>query len=100
MPDTTVTIASDGTATPSDIRVRPGDTVSFHADGADVVLCLDPARFFGGDRYEIPSGKNVDLTVQSSARGSFEFITIVGDLDAACRGTRDKDRSGGSGGID
>lgn len=99
MNDVTVTISSDGTPSPSTVRVQPGDTVSFHADGADVVLCVDPGSFFGGTRYEIPSGETVDLTVQSGASGAFEFVVAVGDLGAPCRGGRDKDRPGGGGGI-
>ena len=98
MNDVTVTISSDGTASPSDIRVRPGDTVSFHADGADVVLCVDPEAFFGGTRYEISDGETVDLTVQAGASGRFEFMTVVGDLSASCKGSREKDRPGGGGG--
>ncbi len=98
MSSITVTIASDGTTTPSDIQAGPGDTVSFHADGADAVLCLDPEAFFGGSRYEIPNGETVGLTVQPDASGRFEFIVVVGDLTASCRGSRDK-QMGGTGGI-
>lgn len=93
----TVTIASDGTTSPSDIQARPGDTVSFHADGADAVLCLDPETFFGGSRYEIPDGETADLTVQPDASGRFEFVVQVGDLSADCRGRRDKEYGGGGG---
>ncbi|PAP75158.1 hypothetical protein [Rubrivirga marina] len=98
MPDVKVTIASDGTPSPSDIPAGPGDTVSFHADGADVVLCIDPKSFFGGARYEIPMGQVEALTVQPDARGSFEFMTLVGDLSAPCKGGRDKQYTGGGGG--
>ena len=98
MSSITVTIASDGTTSPSDIQARPGDTVSFHADGADAVLCLDPEAFFGGSRYEIPDGETADLTVQPDASGRFEFIVVVGDLAASCRdGRRDKVIGGGGG---
>lgn len=99
MSDITVTIAGDGTPTPSDIQVQAGDTVSFHAEGADIVLCVDPASFFGGERYEIPNGAAADLTVQPGASGSFEYITIPGDLDALCRGRRDRSGGGGGGGM-
>ncbi|WP_420456326.1 hypothetical protein [Rubrivirga sp.] len=99
MSSITVTIASDGTTTPSDIQASPGDTVSFHADGADAVLCLHPEAFFGGSRYEISNGETVDLTVQPDASGRFDFIVVVGDLTASCRdGSRDK-HMGGSGGV-
>ena len=99
MSDITVTIASDGTPSPAHVQASPGDTVSFHADGADVVLCIDPDRFFGHERYEIPDGESVALTVQSGAPDAFKFITRVGDLNAPCRGGRDKTSGGGGGGI-
>ncbi|MDX1420746.1 MAG: hypothetical protein R3181_12320 [Rubricoccaceae bacterium] len=96
MSDVTVTIASDGTPTPSDIQISPGDTVSFHADGADIVLCVDPGEYFGEERYAIPNGETVHLTMQADASGSFEYITLVGDLSADCYDGRDK-RGGGGG---
>ena len=102
MSATTVTIAADGTPSPSDVRASPGDAVSFRADGADVVLCVAPTSVFGGERYEIAAGGTLDLTVQSGATGAFEFLTHVGDLAVRCRdGSRDKGRGGrGAGGID
>ena len=97
MSDITVTIDRDGTPTPGKIQVQPGDTVSFRSEEVDAVLCIAPAQFFGDERYEIPGGKMVALTVQPGASGSFEFITRVGDLNAPCRGPRDKAGNGGGG---
>lgn len=98
MSDITVTISSDGTPSPSSIQVQPGDTVSFRSERADAVLCIDPAAFFGGERYEIPGEKTLDLTVQPEASGSFKYIIRTGDLNAPCRGPRDR-AGGGGGGI-
>ncbi|WP_412069604.1 hypothetical protein [Rubrivirga sp. IMCC43871] len=84
MSSVTVTIASDGTFSPSTLTVHQGDTVSWVADGADAVVCIDPADYFGGDRFEIPNGQTLDLTVQCGPIGGFDFIVIVGDLSVSC----------------
>ena len=98
MADTTITIASDGTPSPERVQVGPGDTVTFRADGADVVLCVLPETFFGEGRYAIPDGESTSLTVQpGNESGTFDFMTQVGDLTADCKGRRDK-RMGGLGG--
>ena len=84
-----LTIATDGTITPTNIHVNPGDTVSFHADGDDAVLCVDPDILFGAERYEIPDGDTITLTVQNDATHiTFAFLTVMGDLTAACGGAR------------
>lgn len=88
MSTVTVTIASDGTPTPSALTVAQGDTVTWVANGADVVLCIDPAAYFGGSRFEIPNGDTLDLTVVSGPIGGFDFITKVGDLTEDCGGSR------------
>lgn len=93
-----VTIDSQGTPTPDPIQAGLGDIVAFHADGADVVVCIDPASYFGGERFEIANGDTLDLPVQSVAGGGFEYIVKVGDLSAPCtggRGTKDGSGQGG-----
>ena len=97
MSTVTITLASDGTPSPSSVQVNPGDTLRFHADGADAVVCIHPAEYFGGERFAIPSGETADLTVQPEASGSFEYIVTVGDLEASCRGSREKAMAGGGG---
>lgn len=90
----TVTISSDGTFSPNTIAPNPGDVVSFRAEGADVVLCVDPSTVFGAERYPIADGSTADLTVQEEAiHIDFAYVACVGDLDAACGGCR-----GGEGG--
>ncbi|GIV57724.1 MAG: hypothetical protein KatS3mg042_0637 [Rhodothermaceae bacterium] len=90
----TVTISSDGTFSPDPISPNPGDTVAFMADGTDVVLCVEPASLFGGERYEIPAGTTLPLEVQPDAiHISFAYVAILGDLSADCVGAR-----GGEGG--
>lgn len=89
-----VTISSDGAFSPNTIAPDPGDVVSFRADGADVVLCVDPSTVFGGERYPIADGSTADLTVQDDAiHVDFAYVALVGDLEAACGSFR-----GGEGG--
>lgn len=106
MADATITIAANGTPSPdpATLTFDSGDTVTFVADGADVVLCTAPPNFFGGVRHEIPDGESIDLTVSPSASGSFEYVIKTGDLDAKCKGGRgpgtdDPAASGGGGGT-
>ena len=96
MANVTVTIAPDGTPTPSSIQVDPGDTVGFHADGVDVVLCVLPKTVFGSMSFIIPEDTTLNLLVQNFASsGPFEYITLVGDLEAECEGRGDEDGEGG-----
>jgi len=93
-----VTIAADGSFSPDPISPDPGQVVTFQADGQDVVLCVDPASVFDGERFEIPNGGAVDLTVQPSAvHVSFAYVAIMGDLASECRGARGGEGSGTTG---
>ncbi len=93
-----VTIAADGSFSPDPISPDPGQVVSFHADGQDVVLCVDPETVFGGERFEIPNGSAADLTVQPGAvHVAFAYVAVMGDLGAACTGARGGEGSGTTG---
>lgn len=92
----TITIAGDGTPAPPYITINEGDTVRFQAE-ADAVLCVDPESVFGAERFEIPANSAVDLLVQTSPSGGFQYLTKMGDLGAACGGDRDKNEGGGGG---
>ncbi|WP_456429051.1 hypothetical protein [Rhodocaloribacter sp.] len=93
-----VTVAADGSFSPDPISPDPGQGVSFRADGQDVVLCVDPASVFGGERFEIPNGGAVDLTVQPGAvHVAFAYVAVMGDLGAECRGARGGEGSGTTG---
>ena len=96
MANVTVTIGSNGDPSPSHININVGDTVSFHANGDDVVLCVSDEAIFGDDRYEIPEDSSLDLNVQSGApQGDFDYLVLVGDLDANCGGGKGGDGEGG-----
>ncbi len=93
-----VTIAADGSFSPDPISPDPGQVVSFHADGQDVVLCVEPADVFGGERFEIPNGSSADLRVQPGAvHVAFAYVAIMGDLAADCMGARGGEGSGTTG---
>lgn len=97
MSEVKITIASDGTPSPTNVQLSVGDTLYVQADGTDAVFCVHPPAFFGGERHEIPAGQTAALTVQPGASGSFDFIVVAGDLDAPCGGGRDKAMAGGGG---
>ena len=67
-----------------DIKVRPGDTVTFKsspAPGFDFVLCVNQVRVFGGERFEVPGGQPRILTVQQDAPGVlFDYIVMCETL--------------------
>lgn len=102
MADVTVRIDSDGTFSPSTLDVHVGDTVTFAA-AADSVLCVAPEAVFGGERFEIPAGREKKLQVQART-SSLDFVVRVGDLGAPCRGDgRERTSRGGGqvgGGLD
>lgn len=99
MAELKVTIDRNGSFTPRQLQLSTGDLVSFVSNEEDAVLCFDSDGVFGEARYEIPEGEFVNLTVQAGAPQAFEFIARMGDLDARCRGARDRTGSGGGGTV-
>jgi hypothetical protein len=98
----TITIQFDnaGNPTPATINPKIGDTVVFQASAQPIVLCVDPTSIFGVERYPIPAGTSISLTVQAGASGNFTFTSLAGDINAECgaRGTTGGDGSGKVGG--
>lgn len=80
-------IEADGSFSPTRLRLEPGDTLVVRAE-VDAVLCIDSAKVFGENRYEIPAGRQIELTVEDDAPGGFDFIVQTGDLSAPCKGRR------------
>ena len=97
MADHIVTISTDGTPTPDDIEINPGDRVTFQTAKADVVLCVDPTELFGAERFIIPAGDRLNVLVQDFAPpGEFAYLIITGNLDRPCKGRGGDGEGGGS----
>ena len=90
----TITIAADGTPSPSHIQVSEGDIVCYQA-ADDTVLCVVQESMFGSERFEIPRGSTICLLVHPNPPEEFQYLTFVGDLGERCGGGRG---TGGSGG--
>lgn len=91
----TVNISSNGDPSPDPITISIGDTVTFYADGEDVVLCISDDAIFGDDRYQIPADTSLDLQVQTGApQGGFDYLVLIGDLNATCGGGKGGDGEG------
>ena len=95
----TVKIDREGTLSPANIEVNAEDIVCFEAE-ADAVLCVDPAKLFGSERFEIPGGKTVCLVVLPNPPERIAFLTRMGDLEARCRGDKGTGGTGGGGSGD
>ena len=89
MADVTVVIDGDGNFTPGNIRPNPGDKVTFESPDDDVVLCVTTAAVFGQNRYEIPTGAALTVTVKEDAINvGFGLSVQVGTLEGDCGGAR------------
>ncbi len=67
------TINEKGVIEPPRLEVDRGDIVTFEATSSDIVLCFDPATFFGAKRIEIPKGEKVTLVVKPDVPLNSEF---------------------------
>ena len=77
--------------------LHPGDEIELSATSVDTLVCISRDSVFGSDRFEIPAGETVTLTVKEDAEeGRFDWSINTRDgLDAPC----DFRDEGGSGSV-